>query len=253
MNLQEVVPRASRRQFEEVEANGPPRTRGNRKGHQQPGWGPMLRLDALAGGATPDEGVDVGQQRGPPHGATSQRERLVAAEVPPQRGGVKLRQHEAAQRRVSRDAQAVAALAAHCTDPPLEIAESLCRDVLNLALGNKDNHARNTAICRQFDGRIALTPLYDFVPMLLHPDGIARRCRWDGEGVAGPVWHEVVARLAARHGLDATVLAARLAALLPGLRELAAHGIELGIEGSLLERLRPAINAQCAALALLDI
>ena len=122
MNLQEVVPRASHRQLDEVEANGPPPTRGNRKGHQQPGWGPMFRLDALAGGATPDEGVDVGQQLGPPYGATSQRERLVAAEVPPQRGGVKLRQHEAAQRRVSRDAQAVAALAAAVEEarPPNE-------------------------------------------------------------------------------------------------------------------------------------
>ena len=37
---------------------------------------------------------------------------------------------------------------------------------------------RNTALQRDFEGRIALTPLYDFAPMYLHPDGIARRIRW---------------------------------------------------------------------------
>lgn len=41
-----------------------------------------------------------------------------------------------------------------CTDPLTELLEYLKRDVANLALGNKDNHARNTAIQRDFSGGI---------------------------------------------------------------------------------------------------
>ncbi|RZL86505.1 MAG: type II toxin-antitoxin system HipA family toxin, partial [Variovorax sp.] len=74
-------------------------------------------------------------------------------------------------------------LVRHCTDPHTEVLEYLRRDVANLALGNKDNHARNTAVQRDAHGRIGLTPLYDFAPMYLHPDGIARRIRWsDNDG-----------------------------------------------------------------------
>jgi serine/threonine-protein kinase HipA len=65
-------------------------------------------------------------------------------------------------------------LAEVCSDPLREILEYLRRDIANIALGNKDNHARNTALQRDFSGHIALTPLFDFAPMYLHPDGIAR-------------------------------------------------------------------------------
>ncbi len=51
-------------------------------------------------------------------------------------------------------------LVRQCTDPQIEVGEYLCRDVANLALGNKDNHARNTALQRDFDGHIALTHAY---------------------------------------------------------------------------------------------
>jgi hypothetical protein len=92
-----------------------------------------LRHDALAGGASPDEGVDVGRQRGPGH-HTERRVRGSASVLsrpmcpPGQRGGVKLRQHEAApQRRVSRDAvtggrraQRLAAAAVEEARPPNE-------------------------------------------------------------------------------------------------------------------------------------
>ncbi len=58
-----------------------------------------------------------------------------------------------------------------------EVLEYIKRDIANLARLNKDNRARNTAMQRDFDGCIALTPLYDVAPMYLHPDGIARRIR----------------------------------------------------------------------------
>ncbi|MCX2863993.1 HipA domain-containing protein [Paucibacter sp. PLA-PC-4] len=65
----------------------------------------------------------------------------------------------------------------HCTYPQAEVLEYIKRDIANLAQHSKDSHARNTAVQRDLNGRIALTPLYDFAPMYLHPDGIARRIR----------------------------------------------------------------------------
>ena len=88
--------------------------------------------------------------------------------------------------------QVCAALMQHCTNPQNEVLEYLKRDVANLALGNKDNHARNTAIQRDLNGHIALTPLYDFAPMYLHPDGIARRIRWEGNDGGQPHWGRVL-------------------------------------------------------------
>jgi serine/threonine protein kinase HipA of HipAB toxin-antitoxin module len=64
------------------------------------------------------------------------------------------------------------ALVARCSDPQAEVLEYLRRDVANLALGNKDNHARNTALQRDFSGQVRLTPLFDFAPMYLHPTGL---------------------------------------------------------------------------------
>jgi serine/threonine-protein kinase HipA len=84
-----------------------------------------------------------------------------------------------------------------CTHPEADVLEYLKRDVANIALGNKDNHARNTAVQRDFDKNVNLSPLYDFAPMYLHPDGIARRIRWEEEQGGEPDWRQVVDRLVA--------------------------------------------------------
>ncbi len=89
---------------------------------------------------------------------------------------------------------AVLALAQVATDPLAEVCEYLRRDVANIVLGNKDNHGRNTAVQRREDGWVGLTPVFDFAPMYLHPDGIARRIRWQLGGKAdtgSPDWAEV--------------------------------------------------------------
>ena len=64
------------------------------------------------------------------------------------------------------------------TDPARETIEYLLCDVLNLAMGNSDNHGRNTALHKFEDGTIALSPLYDFAPMLLDEATIARSTKW---------------------------------------------------------------------------
>ena len=80
------------------------------------------------------------------------------------------------------------AIAKVVNKPEHEIREYLLRDILNLALRNTDNHGRNTAILRD-GGQIALSPLFDFAPMFLDPEGIGRVSRWDNERPGGqPEW-----------------------------------------------------------------
>lgn len=142
-------------------------------------------------------------------------------------------------------------LVRRCTDPQAEVAEYLCRDVANLALGNKDNHARNTALQRDFDGRVALTPLYDFAPMYLHPDGIARRIRWEGNDGGQPDWARVLDAVVrssepqageAHAALDRDALRARLHAMSPRLQEIADRGVDLGLEHDVHAFLKPGIE-----------
>ncbi|MCK5539937.1 MAG: HipA domain-containing protein [Deltaproteobacteria bacterium] len=90
------------------------------------------------------------------------------------------------------------AIAKYCTLPDEEILEYLMRDILNVALRNTDNHGRNTALVKYPNGKIELSPLYDFAPMFLDPEGIARATRWDGalETVIGrPSWGKIAEAL----------------------------------------------------------
>lgn len=161
--------------------------------------------------------------------------------------------------------QVCEALILHCTDPQAEVLEYIKRDIANLAMLNKDNHARNTAVQRDFNGRIALTPLFDFAPMYLHPDGIARRIRWDNNDNGQTDWHRVVdcvcelgtkAQKARRKKGPAMIardpLVAGLKAMEPALRRIAAGGGEMGLEPEVLDHLRPHILARASELAALD-
>jgi len=81
-------------------------------------------------------------------------------------------------------------------DPLSQTIEFIKRDVLNLAMRNTDNHARNTAIQRTEDGRIALTPLFDFAPMFKDPEVVARSCLWrDQQGVRQDDWTQIIENL----------------------------------------------------------
>lgn len=158
-------------------------------------------------------------------------------------------------------------LLSRCTHPEAEALEYLRRDVANLALGNKDNHARNTALQRDFQGNVALTPLYDFVPMYLHPDGIARRIRWEDNDNGHPDWTRVIARVCELSeqvaasalsgkrrkgplplGLRREVMVQGLKAMVPTLRRIAAEGPALGLDDAVYAYLLPAIQAQIQRL-----
>lgn len=145
------------------------------------------------------------------------------------------------------------ALVAHCTDPQAEVLEYLRRDVANLALGNKDNHARNTAVQRDFDGHIALTPLFDFAPMYLHPDGIARRIRWEGNDHGQPDWHRVLDAVCSKAVdppglLQRDALAQGLAAMAPQLAQMAEQGTSMGLEPEVHQYLQRGLDAMAQRL-----
>ena len=70
------------------------------------------------------------------------------------------------------------ALAQIVADPVRELQEYMRRDILNLALRNTYNHWRNTAVLRT-NAQIELSPLFDFAPMFLDPEGIGRVSRWE--------------------------------------------------------------------------
>lgn len=88
------------------------------------------------------------------------------------------------------------ALLRYGTNPQEDLLEYIKRDVVNVVLGNKDNHARNMAVLRYDDGTVTLAPLFDFAPMYLDPEGIPRVCRWDGdaEQAGNPAWKAVAER-----------------------------------------------------------
>ncbi len=152
-----------------------------------------------------------------------------------------------------------------CTDPQDEVLEYIKRDVANLALGNKDNHARNTAVQRDFDGGIALCPLYDFAPMYLHPDGIARRIRWEGNDAGRPDWSRVLDKVCEmatqvqserrRKGpgsVKRKFLVEGLKQMVPALDRIATEGERLGLDADVLNHLRPGIEARAKELAALN-
>ena len=143
----------------------------------------------------------------------------------------------------------VAALAAVVNDPQTEIIEYVRRDVLNVAFGNRDNHLRNTAVQRFEDGTIRLTPLFDFAPMMLHPDGIARRSRWEGEQYANPDWPRVVQQCQEATGLSLVNLTPALRELRERFERLPELAVEAGVPESILARQSLSLDAVRASLA----
>jgi serine/threonine-protein kinase HipA len=134
------------------------------------------------------------------------------------------------------------------TDPLTEVGEYLRRDVANIALANKDNHARNTAIVRDEAGYIGLTPLFDFAPMYLHPDGISRRIRWSQHDNGSPDWQAVIDMLTQQTGLPRAPLIDTLQAMAAPLLEVADRGGDFGLEEDVLRYLQQPLRTHAARL-----
>lgn len=132
-------------------------------------------------------------------------------------------------------------LAAVATDPAADVIEYLKRDIANIVLGNKDNHARNTAIQRRADGTVALTPLFDFAPMWLHPDGIARRMRWLADDGGAPNWASAIEQACDAAQLDRPQVRSAIRAMAAPLATLFADARGMGIDAQFLEPLEKSL------------
>jgi len=120
---------------------------------------------------------------------------------------------------------------------PQLTAEYLRRDLLNVVLGNSDNHGRNTSVLRQHD-KLELAPVYDLAPMVLDESGITRTSRWSSANELGGEfnWRGICEEAAETHDyltaddlwVSLTDLARELAAL-PRLAE------ESGVPEAVLE------------------
>ena len=93
--------------------------------------------------------------------------------------------------------RAARALAEVVDDPHADVLEFVCRDAAALAMGNTDNHGRNTSVLKPPEGGIVLSPVYDFAPMF-HDRGVVKRTlTWRSEPPGEPPdWEDVCQQLA---------------------------------------------------------
>lgn len=136
----------------------------------------------------------------------------------------------------------------YSADPFADIVEYLKRDIANLALGNPDNHGRNSALSKHQDGTIRLSPLFDFAPMRLAKEGIVRSTRWammrDGGRDHLPDWKHICGELMPDPA-DQRALAATLAMFAEHLRQAPAMAKEMGASADILDR----AMGRCIAIA----
>lgn len=130
------------------------------------------------------------------------------------------------------------------SDQLADTVEYLLRDMLNLAMGNPDNHGRNTALRKFPDGQVRLSPLFDFAPMRISLAGIVRSTRWACMAARGgsdiePDWR-VICETIAGPNVPADDLMSALAAkedLLRALPETARkHGVPESVISSAIVR-----------------
>lgn len=139
-------------------------------------------------------------------------------------------------------------------DAPIEeTIEFIRRDVLNLAMRNTDNHARNTAV-QSVDGVVRLTPLFDFAPMYLDPEGITRSARWYHRDSRRELrnWTDILEHLVLSDPersqvIDALVRFGEQLSALPDCMR------EVGIDEDIVEFVAPSVQAQRTQLLALRV
>ncbi len=134
------------------------------------------------------------------------------------------------------------AIAKHATDPAKELAEFIKRELMNRAMGNTDNHGRNTAMQRLPDGLIQLTPLYDFAPMFMDPEMIARSCRWVKHGREFNHVKDIVAHIDTTDEIRQNVLS-DMVNFYGVIESLPAKMKQFELDASVIDRLRFNVEA----------
>lgn len=127
------------------------------------------------------------------------------------------------------------------------VIEYLERDLLNVVLGNVDNHGRNTSVLKR-DKKLSLAPIYDLAPMVLDPEGVIRTSRWSKQNELGGefdwrgICEEVANTCEGISPIEITVelLWQELQQCAQGLREIPRLAEELGLADEVTKH--PKIN-----------
>ncbi len=138
------------------------------------------------------------------------------------------------------------------SNPVADIEEYLLRDVLNVAMRNTDNHGRNTAFLKVPGVGTRLSPLYDFAPMFIDPEGIPRSTRWQGNAeiqIGSPDWAKVAEDLHLELGLKQDRLKDFFYGLYPRINSLPQTMQSCGVDDEIIERLAPRIAQTAINLA----
>lgn len=144
-------------------------------------------------------------------------------------------------------------LRAAVSDPLCETIEFMRRDVLNLAMRNTDNHARNTAVQRLADGTVQLTPVFDFAPMYLDSEVVVRSCHWrDAAGRTQDNWTQIVETLEVGD-LERGIIASALTDFAAVVAELPRIAADSGIEPDVINACRATIERQAEQLQALSV
>jgi serine/threonine-protein kinase HipA len=146
-----------------------------------------------------------------------------------------------------------AAFRRHVTDPVGETAEFIKRDILNMAMRNTDNHARNTAVQRLPNGTVQLTPVFDFAPMYMDREFITRSCKWridNGPELAD--WEEIIQKFSF-HDTEKEAIAKRIKAFQPVIERMAETMQDCGVEPLIVDNCKANIENQAARLERLAI
>jgi serine/threonine-protein kinase HipA len=134
------------------------------------------------------------------------------------------------------------------TDPVNEVIEYIKRDLLNLAIRNTDNHARNTAVQQLDDGTVWLTPVFDIAPMFLDREMIVRSSRWlNKHGQVINHFADVIEELPLENEeKNAVMLAIKLFSKV--VEDLPLTMEACGVDADIIDLCKPHINSVCESI-----
>lgn len=95
---------------------------------------------------------------------------------------------------------------------------------------------------RRADGWVGLTPVFDFAPMLFHPDGIARNMRWEQQDDGHPDWRAAACQAAEAGKVALPSLLAGLRAMADKVLQLPEQMLALGVDEATIQTFAPSIR-----------
>lgn len=128
------------------------------------------------------------------------------------------------------------------SDPVTEVIEYIKRDLLNLAMRNTDNHARNTAIQQLANGTVQLTPVFDIAPMFMDRDMISRASRWlDKHGKVINNFADVIEALPLKNE-EKNIVMLSIKSFSNVIENLPLTMAEYGVDADIIEHCKHSIN-----------